>query len=180
MGRFFWVRSCVLITLIKCLKGHKSKGLIFNFEIKRLVTQSVNYGGVCGQLKRERYLLQQNWLLPISSLCHPIFCPADFWSAIRLTSAPIIPSCNTCSLSHPIPSLNHHIYKGFSFIQHIMYYTFLSSHLPASHVSSFNRYITYHALCHTSQRQPFIPSDTNRRRKSPRRKLKKSQSLEDA
>ena len=26
MVRFFWVRSCLLITLIKCLKGHKSLG----------------------------------------------------------------------------------------------------------------------------------------------------------
>ena len=25
---FFWVRSCLLITLIKCLKGHKSLGLL--------------------------------------------------------------------------------------------------------------------------------------------------------
>ena len=41
-GRFFWVRSCLLITLIKSLKGHKSLGLLFNVEIKRCVSESVS------------------------------------------------------------------------------------------------------------------------------------------
>ena len=53
----FCVRSCLLIILIKCLKGHKSQGLLFNVKIKRShsliewVSDKVTYCAVCGQLK---------------------------------------------------------------------------------------------------------------------------------
>ena len=36
------VRSCFLITVIKCLKGHWSLGSLFNVKIKRSVTQWVS------------------------------------------------------------------------------------------------------------------------------------------
>ena len=36
VGRPFWVRSCLLITLIKCLKGHKSLGSQCNI-VKALI-----------------------------------------------------------------------------------------------------------------------------------------------
>ena len=35
------VRSCFLITLIKCLKGHKSLGSLCNVKSKSTVSQSV-------------------------------------------------------------------------------------------------------------------------------------------
>ena len=33
---FFLVGSCLLITLIKCLKGHKSLGLLFNVKNQKV------------------------------------------------------------------------------------------------------------------------------------------------
>ena len=39
---YIWVRSCLLITLIKCLKGHKSVGLLFNVKIKSTVSEWVS------------------------------------------------------------------------------------------------------------------------------------------
>ena len=36
------VRSCFLITLIKCLKGHKSLGSLCNVKIKRSLTHSLS------------------------------------------------------------------------------------------------------------------------------------------
>ena len=61
MGRFFWVRSCLLIILIKCLKGQKCLWLLFSVKIKRCVSEwsvsdqsvsdKVTYWAVCGQLK---------------------------------------------------------------------------------------------------------------------------------
>ena len=36
VGRSFWVRSCLLITLNKCLKGHKSLGSLCS-AVKTLV-----------------------------------------------------------------------------------------------------------------------------------------------
>ena len=39
---FILVMSCLLITLNKCLKGHKSLGSLCNVKIKRSLTQSVS------------------------------------------------------------------------------------------------------------------------------------------
>ena len=36
------VRSCFLITLIKCLKGHKSLGLFLSVKSKRCMSDSVS------------------------------------------------------------------------------------------------------------------------------------------
>jgi len=56
----FWVRSCLLITLIKCLKGHKSLGSLGSVVKVFIVswvqptngqTDKVTYWAVCGQLK---------------------------------------------------------------------------------------------------------------------------------
>ena len=37
---FFLVRSCILITLIKCLKGHKSLGSLSNVKSKSTASES--------------------------------------------------------------------------------------------------------------------------------------------
>ena len=60
VGRFFGVRSCLLITLIKSLKGHKSLGSLCSV-VKGLIVSGVrrtdrrtdneSYRAVCGQLK---------------------------------------------------------------------------------------------------------------------------------
>ena len=55
---FFLVRSCLLITLIKCLKGHKSIRLLFVCQlvkycdwVSQSVSDKVTYRAVWGQLK---------------------------------------------------------------------------------------------------------------------------------
>ena len=40
VGRYFLVISCLLITLIKCLKGHKSPGLLFNVKKQKCLCHS--------------------------------------------------------------------------------------------------------------------------------------------
>ena len=39
---FFFVRLCVLITLIKCLKGHKSLGFLFECALKMYLSLSLS------------------------------------------------------------------------------------------------------------------------------------------
>ena len=46
LGLVTWLRSCLPITLIKFLKGHKCLGLLFNVEIKRCLTQSLSQWSV--------------------------------------------------------------------------------------------------------------------------------------
>ena len=69
MGRFFWVRSCLLITLIKCLKGHKSLGSLGSV-VKGFIVSLVGprYQGTKGQghllsclwTANNKYILQKH------------------------------------------------------------------------------------------------------------------------
>ena len=67
------VRSCFLITLIKCLKGHKSLGSLCNVKSKsQWVTQSVSQWqghllSCCGQLKRSHPEVKHSHLTSQSS-----------------------------------------------------------------------------------------------------------------
>ena len=62
MGRFFWVRSCLLITLIKCLEGHKSLGSLGSV-VKGLIVSWV------GPTKGQGHLLSCSGQLKTKSAC---------------------------------------------------------------------------------------------------------------
>ena len=65
---FLLVRSCFLITLIKCLKGHRSLGSLFVCQnqkvahsVSQWVSDNVTYWAVRWQLKNNLYLMLLIW-----------------------------------------------------------------------------------------------------------------------
>ena len=74
---FFWVRSCPLITLIKCLKGHKSLGSLCCCVFQKVpywVSESVTRSPIelsAGQLKIQTY----HFLTAYS--CKTYYCPPN-------------------------------------------------------------------------------------------------------
>ena len=66
-----WVRSCLLITLIKCLKGLKSLGFLFNVKNKSTLywlSDKATYWAVCAQLNRMVCMKMKltTWKSPLS------------------------------------------------------------------------------------------------------------------
>ena len=112
VGWFFWVRSFLLITLIKCLKGHKSLGLLFNVKIKRSLSHSLSAMSELQGLWTAKKVV-------FLSIPHQVFCKSDskfnvYWMKTQ--------NCHTVSAFQERHEERTFSHLKFSFLQNTSKY----------------------------------------------------------